>query len=171
MTVPATPYTAPWIAALGMPGRAQAIPIPIGSSPGIVTVMPVNDKVGRPYLRHHVYIHDAQLDDQIRLDSTHLAYVPSKSSGQLEIAPISRWWGIGSAMAIPSAGVANLAAVIAEPSLPATWTGPATLVELGPVTASLPVGYQSVQQVHSVLLSDLLAAARAGGTLLSVPKI
>lgn len=155
----------------------QATPIPPAGLPDTVTVVPLIDELGRRYLRHHVYIHDAQLPDQIRLDTTHLGY---SVLGQLIVVPISRWWNIGSAAAIPSTGVANLAAIMAEPDLHTEWAGPATLVELGgPVTVSLPLGYApsgnggtpAIYKIHCCLLADLLAAARAGGTLKSTPKL
>ena len=49
----------------------------------------------------------------------------------------------------------------------------------GPVTVSLPLGYApsgnggtpAIYKIHCCLLADLLAAARAGGTLKSTPKL
>ncbi len=52
----------------------QATPISPAALPDTVTVVPLIDELGCCYLRHHVYIHDAQLPDQIRLDTTHLGY-------------------------------------------------------------------------------------------------
>lgn len=123
-TSAASKYNAPWIASL-------AIQLPLASPPW-VKVLPLNDEVGRPYLLHNAYIHDAQLPIQIPLETTHLAYAPDRAVPELEITPISRWWGIGSAVAIPSTGITNHRAITNEPNVLTYWDTPATLVELDP---------------------------------------
>jgi DNA invertase Pin-like site-specific DNA recombinase len=91
-----------------------------------------------------------------------------------------RWWLIGSDAAIPSTGVAHLAAIMAEPSLHADWPRFATLLELGgPVTASMPLGYAApgnggtpaIQGIYHRPLADVLAAASAGHTFQSLTKL
>jgi hypothetical protein len=130
MTTPATSkYSAPWISLL-------TIQLPV-IRPGKVRILPLNDEPGRRYLKHHAYLHRADLfrgtpriPDQIPLDTEYLAYVPIASDTRMEVAPISRWWGIATAAAIPSTGIANSAEIMKEPDLLTKWDDPMTLVEL-----------------------------------------
>jgi hypothetical protein len=142
-----------------------------------VALVPVND-LGRRYLRHNVYIRDAQLRDQIRLRTTHLGW---SDAGRIEVVrPITQRWRIGSAAAIPALPIANASAIASEPDLQDVWRGPATLVELGaPIAAGLPLGFRpnptgaasALPRVRYVLLADLLTAARTGGTLLGLATV
>ncbi len=165
MTTPAaSKYKAPWIAGL-------AIQLPLASTPHWVKVLPVNDEVGRPYLPSHAYIHDAQLPVQIPLNTTHLAYVPVRGGTQLEIAPISRWWAIGAAAAIPSTGIANLNAIMGLLNKRNYWDDPATLVELDPAPRrpTWPTGYNHNGDWRNLdcgfPLADVLNAVSTGLTL------
>ena len=157
---------------------AQAVLIPPVGLPDTVALVPVSDELARRYLVHGVYIRDAQLKGQIRLRATHLGW---SDNALIEVArPITRRWRIGSAAAIPGTGVANASAIASEPDLMVNWPGTATLVELGPpIRIGLPLGYRSnptggasaIYGVQHVLLSDLLAAARTGGTLTGIAKV
>lgn len=156
---------------------AEALRIQPVGLPATVALVPVND-LGRRYFTHDVYIRDAQLRDQIRLRATHLGW---SDNGRIEVVrPIARRWRIGSAAAIPALPIANASAIASEPDLQSTWRGPATLVELGaPVTVGLPLGFRpnstgataALPRVRYVLLSDLLTAARTGGTLLGLTTV
>jgi hypothetical protein len=157
---------------------AQAVPVPPVGLPDTVAFVPMNDALGRRYLRHGVYIRDAQLHGQIRLRATHLGW---SDNGRIEVVrPITRRWRIGSAAAIAATTVANAASITSEPDLTATWPGPAALVELGPpIAVGLPLGFapnptggaSALPGVRHALLADLLAVARRGGTLVGVPTI
>jgi hypothetical protein len=149
---------------------------PVGL-PDTVALVPVND-LGRRYLRHDVYIRDAQLRDQLRLRTTHIGW---SDNGRIEVVrPITQRWRIGSAAAIPSLPITNVSAITSEPDLQSVWRGPATLVELGaPIAVGLPLGFRpnssgataAIPRVRYVLLSDLLMAARTGGTLLGLATV
>jgi hypothetical protein len=131
MTTPITSkYKASWIGSL-------AIQLPLADAPAWVKILPVNDAVGRPYLPYDAYIHDAQRPDQIPLNTTHLAYVPVRGGTDLEIAPISRWWAVGAAAAVPSTGIANLKKITDLLNARNHWDDPATLVELNPAPGRL----------------------------------
>jgi hypothetical protein len=156
----------------------QAVPIsPIGLA-DTVAFVPMNDVLGRRYLRHGVYIRDAQLHGQIRLRATHLGW---SDNGRIEVVrPITRRWRIGSAAAIAASTVANAASIASEPDLNATWPGPATLVELGlPIAIGLPLGFgpnptggaSALLGMRHVLLADLRSVARTGGTLVDAPTV
>lgn len=149
---------------------------PIGL-PDAVALVSMNE-LGRRYLDHGVYIRDAELKVQVRLRATHLGY--SKDGKVEAVRPISRRWRIGSAAAIPTTGVANLVALMAEPDVDSSWPGPATLLELGdPISAGLPLGFApsangaapALRGVRHVLLNDLFAAARRGATLVDVQTL
>jgi DNA invertase Pin-like site-specific DNA recombinase len=180
MTAPANPFfTEPWMAAIGQhltPTQANAISV--AGPHGFLTTMPIGDP-GLRFLRHNVYIRRTEKEGQFRPDTTHLGY---SVSGHLVAVPISRWWLIGSAEAIPSTGVAHLAAIMAEPGLHADWPRFATLLELGgPVTASMPLGYAppgpkkggtpAIQGIIHRPLVDVLAAADAGHTFQTLTKL
>jgi hypothetical protein len=159
---------------LAPPEAARIQPVGL---PDTVALVPVND-LGRRYLTHNVYIRDAQLRDQIRLRATHLGW---SDNARIEvIRPIMQRWRIGSAAAIPALPIANTAAIASEPDLQSAWQGPATLMELGaPIMVGLPLGFQpnstgataALPRVRHVLLSDLLTAARTGGTLLGLATV
>ncbi|MGH3171969.1 MAG: hypothetical protein ACRDN0_39705, partial [Trebonia sp.] len=153
MTTPATSkYNAPWISLL-------TVQLPV-IRPGKVRILPVNEDVGRRYLNdHRAYLHRADLTrgttppvpDQIPLDTEYLAYVPAESGDKLTVARISRWWGIGTATAIPFTGIPNWAAIMAEPDVLTLWDDPMTLVELDPDSEGLtwPTGYEAGGYVRS----------------------
>lgn len=171
MTTPEHPVTAPKAAGLT---SVQALTIPLAGQTGIVAVMPVNAPVGRHYLRHHVYIHDWDRP-QIRLDAEYLGYA-LQDQQQLVVVPISQWWYIGSYKAIPSTGVAHLAAIMAEPGLSSHWKEHATLMELGgPVAVTLQLGYAGSakpqgDQPFYYELDELRESARAKRDLLDTQK-
>lgn len=166
MTTPAiSKYKAPWIVKL-------YIQLSLADTPHWVKVLPVNDKVGRPYLEHHAYIHDAQLPVQIPLNTTHLAYVPARGGTELEITPISRWWAIGAAAAIPSTGIANRNEITDLLNERNYWDDPATLVELDPDPGkrlTWPTGYKHNGDWRNLdcgfPLADVLNAVSTGLTL------
>jgi hypothetical protein len=143
-----------------------------------VALVPINDGIGRRYLRHGIYIRDAQLQCQIRLHATHLGW---SDNGRIEVVrPITQRWRIGPAAAIPTIKIANASSIASEPDLKAIWPGPATLVELGAAVAiGLPLGFgpnptggeSAIPGVLHVLLVDLLVAASTGGTLADVATI
>jgi hypothetical protein len=155
----------------------QVIQIAPLGLPDTVALVPMGE-IGRRYLRHHVYIRDAQLRGQIRLRATHLGW---SDGGQIEIVrPITQRWRIGSAAALPATTITNLPAIASEPDLNSNWPGPATVVELGtPVTIGLPLGFApnptggapAIPGVRHLLLADLLAAARTGGTLVGAATV
>jgi hypothetical protein len=152
----------------------QSVRVPPLRLPDTVALVPMGE-VGRRYLHHDVYIRDARLRGQIRLRATHVGW---SDGGQIEtVRPITQRWRIGSAAAIGSTIVASRPAITAEPDLVDNWPGPATLVELGArITIGLPLGFApnptggapAIPGVRHVLLADLLAAARTGGTLTDV---
>lgn len=131
MTTPGTPLTAP--AALNL-APAQFVTLP---PPSIVTCVPLNDEVGRPYLPYRVYIHagDGQRR-QLPLDTTHLGY--HAGGRMLEVVSILRWWYIADYSAIPATGIANAAAIMAQPNpgVANVWTMASTLLELDPRSPS-----------------------------------
>lgn len=143
-----------------------------------VALVPMSDTLGRRYLRHDVYIHLGQLSRQIRLRATHLGW---SDNGRIEvIRPITQRWRIGSAAAIVTTPVANVASIMSEPDLEDTWHSESTLVELGaPLAVGLPLGFRpsptggasAIPGVLHVLLVDLLAAAKTGGTLVGTPTV
>jgi hypothetical protein len=151
--------------------RVQSVPVPPLGLPGTVALVPVGE-VGRRYLRHDVYLRDAGLRGQVRLRATHLGW---SDNGRIEtVRPITQRWRIGSAAAIDPAVTARHPALASEPDLSSNWPGPATLLELGaPVAIGLPLGFAAnptggapaIPGVRHVLLTDLIAAARSGGTL------
>jgi hypothetical protein len=179
MDIGLTGYTASKWLSTTSPGplaRTQAVQVaPIGMA-DTVALVPMGE-LGRRYLRHDVYIRDAQLRGQIRLRATHLGW---SDEGRIKVArPFIQRWRIGSSAAIPSTTVADLLAIMSEPDL-SEWPGPATLVELGPpITIDLPLGFApnptggapAIPGVRHVLLADLLAATHAGGTLANVKKV
>lgn len=62
---------------------------PIGLA-DTVALVPVNNDLGRRYLRHDVYIRDAELHGQIRLRATHLGW---SDNGRIEmVRPIIQRW-------------------------------------------------------------------------------
>jgi hypothetical protein len=150
---------------------AQATRIQPLGLPDTVALIPLND-LGRRYLRHAVYIHDAALRYQIRLRATHIGW---SENGRIEVVrPITRRWRIGSGAAVPALPIASAPAIASEPDLQSTWPGPATLVELGtPAAVGLPLGWRpgsngaapALRRILHYLLADLLAAAHADGTL------
>lgn len=172
MTTPATSkYSAPWMSLL-------TIQLPV-IRPGKVRILPMNDDVGRRYLKHRAYLHRADLfrgnppvPDQIPLDTEYLAYVPDASGTRMLVAPISRWWGIATAAAIPSTGIANPDAIMGEPDVLTLWDDPMTLVELdpdSPKTLTWDTGYQPRgnlrSNVRSFTLDEVKDAIDKGYTL------
>ena len=168
MTTPGTPLTAP--AALNL-APAQFVTLP---PPSIVTCVPLNDEVGRPYLPYHVYIHaDDGQRRQLPLDTTHLGY--HAGGGMLEVVSILRWWYIPDYSAIPATGIANATAIMGQPNpgVANVWTMASTLLELDPqVTVTLPLGQdpQKLNAFPGYDLAALKAAAASGSTLSSVQR-
>ena len=145
MDIGLTGYTASKWLSTTSPGplaRTQAVQVaPIGMA-DTVALVPMGE-LGRRYLRHAVYIRDAQLRGQIRLRATHLG--GPTMGGLRSPGPSTQRWRIGSSAAIPSTTLANLSAIMSEPDL-SEWPGPATLVELGPpITIDLPLGFARTQ--------------------------
>jgi hypothetical protein len=156
--------------------RKGAVEIPLFGLPPVVALVPVSE-VARRYLAHGVYLRDSRLRGQLRLRATHLGW---SDEGTVQVVrPIKRRWRIGSYKAIKTLGLATEAAVRGEPDVD-TWSGPATLVELGPPQPlDLRLGFapkpkggaDAIPGVWHRLLADLLAAANSGGTLLDVPSL
>lgn len=177
MTTSAFHADASWMAAIGQhltPTQANAISV-VGP-PGYLTAVPLDD-LGRRYLRHNVYIRSTKLGGQFRPDTTHLGY---SVSGHLVAVPILRWWLIGSYQAIPSTGVARLAAIMAEPDLHDNWPRFAALLELGgPVAASMRLGYAPPKNATQPRLpgivnrpmAEVVEAADDGRTFQSLTKL
>lgn len=156
--------------------RTEAVQIsPIGL-PDTAALVPMNDELGRRYLRHDAYIHLGKLSRQIRLRATHLGW---SDNGRVEvIRPITQRWRIGSGTAIATIPIANAAAITSEPDLTITWDSESTVLELGPpVTIGLPLGFQptpgapAIPGVLHYLTADLINAAKIGGTLVGTPTI
>lgn len=104
---------------------AQATRIQPVGLPDTVAFISVND-LGRRYLRHDVYIGDAQLRDQIRLRATHLGW---SDNGRIEVVrPITQRWRIGSAAA-SSASRAVLSA--SAPAVMANQPSPCSAARAG----------------------------------------
>ncbi len=149
-----------------------AVQIPRAGLPATVTAVPMGD-TGLSYLPYGVYLRrwSKHKQQQLYTRTTHLGYI-DPADNYFKVFPITRWWLIGSANAIPSTFVANLAAIMRHPGLQADWFDASTLVELGTeTTVSLPRGSENIQGVRHYLLDVLLQRASVGGTLTGVPTL
>lgn len=152
----------------------EVVPIPPAGLDDVVVLVPLGE-VGRRYLRHDVYLRDAELHQQIRLSATHFGF--SDNGVIAVIRPITARWRIGSAAAISVTGVKNAAAICAEADVSEQWPGLATVLELGdPEPVGLPLGFApnptgataALAGLRHVAKADLLATVSAGGTFLDL---